>query len=38
VLIVDDEGIRRTLEMILTKKDYQAFTAPDGMTALALAQ
>ena len=39
VLIVDDdEGIRRTLEMILTKKNYQAFTAPDGKTALALAQ
>ena len=39
VLIVDDdEGIQRTLEMILTKRNYQAFTAPDGMTALALAQ
>ncbi|MCI0477253.1 MAG: response regulator, partial [Anaerolineales bacterium] len=39
VLIVDDdEGIRRTLEMILQKKNYRAFTAPDGKTALILAR
>jgi PAS domain S-box-containing protein len=39
ILIVDDdEGIRRTLEMILTKKNYQPVTAPDGKTALALAE
>ncbi|MEW5720227.1 MAG: response regulator, partial [Chloroflexota bacterium] len=39
ILIVDDdEGVRRTLEMILTKKNYQPVTAPDGKTALALAE
>ncbi len=39
VLVVDDdEGIRRTLEMILAKKNYQPVTAPDGKTALALAE
>ncbi len=39
ILIVDDDdGIRRTLEMILTKKGYRVFTAADGETALALAQ
>jgi PAS domain S-box-containing protein len=39
ILIVDDdEGIRRTLEMILIKKNYQPVTAPDGKTALALAE
>ena len=39
ILVVDDdEGIRRTLEMILAKKNYQPVTAPDGKTALALAE
>jgi PAS domain S-box-containing protein len=39
ILIVDDdEGIRRTLEMILAKKNYQPVAAPDGKTALALAE
>lgn len=39
ILIVDDDiGTRRTLEMILAKKNYQPVTAPDGAAALALAQ
>ncbi len=39
ILIVDDdEGIRRTLEMILAKKNYQPVSAPDGKTALALVE
>jgi PAS domain S-box-containing protein len=39
ILIVDDDtAILRTWEMILTPKDYRVLTAPDGATALNLAQ
>jgi len=39
ILIVDDDlDILRTWEMILTRKNYRVLTAPDGMTALALAR
>jgi PAS domain S-box-containing protein/putative nucleotidyltransferase with HDIG domain len=39
ILIVDDdEGIRRTLELILARKNYRVHTAADGKTACALAQ
>lgn len=38
ILIVDDDtALLRTWEMILTRKNYRVFTAPDGATALALA-
>ncbi len=39
ILIVDDdEGIRRTLELILARKNYRVHTAADGKAACALAQ
>lgn len=39
ILIVDDDtSILRTWEMILTRKNYRVFTAPDGATALTLAR
>jgi DNA-binding response OmpR family regulator len=39
ILLVDDEPqIRRLLEQFLTLQDYHVLTAPDGMTAVMLAE